>query len=32
MYQMNPYANYMGAQAAINPYQGMMAGGHDGAV
>lgn len=27
MYQMNPYANYMGAQAAMNQYQGMMTGG-----
>lgn len=26
MYPQNPYANYMGAQAAMNPYQGMMAG------
>lgn len=25
MYQ-NPYAQYLGPQAAINPYQGMMAG------
>ena len=26
MYPQNPYMNYMGAQAAMNPYQGMMAG------
>ena len=26
MYPQNPYAAYMGAQAAMNPYQGMMAG------
>lgn len=26
MYPGNPYANYMGAQAAMNPYQGMQVG------
>lgn len=26
MYPQNPYAAYIGAQAAMNPYQGMMAG------
>ena len=26
MYPNNPYANFMGAQAAMNPYQGFAAG------
>ena len=26
MYPQNPYAAYMGAQAAMNPYQGMATG------